>query len=130
MLHENWDLYDTRHTVFQPRLLATSQLEEGYWKAYKDFYRWGSILRGAARKETILGQLRHMGYAAGWKKFEPLWDFVIRMRQVSTMLPVLETILTEFGARRALKARTMRQDPASEGWAHRSNVRDTAGHLG
>src|SRR5215475_12805508 len=44
ILHSNWDLYDTRHTVFQPKLLTPAQLESGYWKAYKDFYRWGSIL--------------------------------------------------------------------------------------
>jgi len=100
MLHNNWDLYDTRHTVFRPGILTPEQLEEGYWKAYKDFYRWGSILRGAAGKDTWSGRLRHFGYAAGWKKFEPLWDFVIRMRQVTTMLPLLETILSEFGQRR------------------------------
>jgi hypothetical protein len=29
------------------------------------------------------------GCAAGWKKFEPLWDFVIRVRRAGTMLPVL-----------------------------------------
>ena len=38
-------------------------------------------------------------YSAGWKKFEPLWDFVIRARRAGTMLPVLETILSEFGRR-------------------------------
>src|SRR5215475_3326210 len=99
ILHSNWDLYDTRHTVFQPKLLTPAQLESGYWKAYKDFYRWGSILRGASSKPTTSGQLRHIAYAAGWKKFEPLWDFVIRLRRVTTMLPLLETILSEFGQR-------------------------------
>ena len=99
MLHGNWDLYDTRHTVFQPKLLTPAQLESGYWKAYKDFYRWGSILQGASSKPTTSGQLRHIAYAAGWKKFEPLWDFVIRLRRVTTMLPLLETILSEFGQR-------------------------------
>jgi radical SAM superfamily enzyme YgiQ (UPF0313 family) len=99
ILHRNWDLYDTRHTVFQPKLLTPAQLESGYWKAYKDFYRWGSIVRGASSKPTTSGQLRHIAYAAGWKKFEPLWDFVIRLRRVTTMLPLLETILSEFGQR-------------------------------
>jgi radical SAM superfamily enzyme YgiQ (UPF0313 family) len=100
MLHNNWDLYDTRHTVFRPKRLTPAQLEEGYWKAYKDFYTWGSIFRGAAAKTTWSGRLRHAAYAAGWKKFEPLWDFVIRMKQVTAMLPVLETILSEFGKTR------------------------------
>ncbi len=39
---------------------------------------------------------------AGWKKFEPLWDFVIRARQAGSMLPALEAILSEFGRRAAL----------------------------
>ena len=101
MLHDNWDLYDTRHTVFQPKLLTPQELEDGYWSAYKNFYRWGSILRGASAKQTWPGRLRHFGYAAGWKKFEPLWDLVIRLRQVTLMLPMLETILSEFGQREA-----------------------------
>jgi radical SAM superfamily enzyme YgiQ (UPF0313 family) len=99
MLHNRWDLYDTRHTVFQPKLLTPEELEAGYWRAYKDFYRWGSILRGASAKENWPGRLRHFAYAAGWKKFEPLWDLVIRLRQVTMMLPLLETILSEFGQR-------------------------------
>ena len=99
ILHRNWDLYDTRHTVFQPRLLTPAKLESGYWKAYKDFYRWGSILRGASSKHGMSGQLRHIAYAAGWKKFEPLWDFIIRLRRVTALLPLLEAILSEFGQR-------------------------------
>ena len=99
ILHRKWDLYDTRHTVFQPKLLTPAKLESGYWKAYKDFYRWGSILRGASSKHTMSEQLRHIAYAAGWKKFEPLWDFIIRLRRVTSMLPLLETILSEFGQR-------------------------------
>ena len=47
----------------------------------------------------LLAGLRHVAYAAGWKKFEPLWDFVIRAKRAGTMLPVLETILSEFGRR-------------------------------
>jgi len=101
MLHSNWDLYDTRHTVFQPKLMTPAQLEAGYWRAYKDFYRWGSILRGASAKDAWSGRLRHFAYATGWKKFEPAWDLVIRIRKVTALLPLLETILSEFGQRRS-----------------------------
>ena len=31
-----------------------------------------------------------MAYAGGWKKFEPLWDLVIRAKRVGGMLPMLE----------------------------------------
>jgi radical SAM superfamily enzyme YgiQ (UPF0313 family) len=94
MLHRDWDLYDTRHVVFKPALLTPSELEGGYWQAYRDFYRWGSILRSASTKEDLNGRLRHVAYAGGWKKFEPLWDLLIRSRQVLHALPLLETILS------------------------------------
>jgi hypothetical protein len=35
---------------------------------------------------------------AGWKKFEPLWDMAIRLKRVTAMLPVLESVLTGFGS--------------------------------
>lgn len=93
LLHQNWDLYDTRHTVFQPKGMTPAQLEEGYWRAYRDFYRWSSILRGASHKETTAQALRHVAYSAGWKKFEGLWNALIRLRQVSHALPILERVL-------------------------------------
>ncbi len=89
----NWDLYDTRHVVFQPAKMSPQALEAGYWRAYREFYRWGSIFHAAGTKETILGKLRHLAYSAGWKKFEPLWDWVIRTKRVAYFLPVLEDIL-------------------------------------
>jgi radical SAM superfamily enzyme YgiQ (UPF0313 family) len=97
----DWDLYDTRHAVFQPARMSGETLEHGYWRAYRDFYRWGSILRGSSAHDDVLAGLRHFAYAAGWKKFEPLWDMVIRAKQAGKMLPVLETILSEFGRRSA-----------------------------
>ena len=96
---QDWDLYDTRHAVFQPARMPADELERGYWRAYRDFYRWGSIARGARAHGEILAGLRHFAYAAGWKKFEPLWDLVIRAKRAGMMLPVLETILSEFGRR-------------------------------
>lgn len=95
----DWDLYDTRHTVFQPARMTGEQLEQGYWQAYRDFYRWGAIWRGASTKETLAGSVRHFAYAAGWKKFEPAWDAVIRLGQLTHMLPLLETILSGHGKR-------------------------------
>ena len=40
--------------------------------------------------------LRHAAYAAGWKKFEPLWDWLIRARRVARALPILESVLEGF----------------------------------
>ena len=71
VLHHDWDLFDTRHVVFRPAQLSAEELEAGYWRAYREFYRWGAIVRGAFTKDSARGRLRHLAYAGGWKKFEP-----------------------------------------------------------
>jgi radical SAM superfamily enzyme YgiQ (UPF0313 family) len=96
LLHSNWDDYDTRHCVFRPKHLGPQQLEEGYWRAYRDFYRWGAILQGAWTKPLWAGRLRHLAYAGAWKKFEFLWDVIIRAKQVNRVLPFLEAVLDHF----------------------------------
>jgi radical SAM superfamily enzyme YgiQ (UPF0313 family) len=93
ILTTDWDLYDTRHAVFRPARMSVEALEQGYWRAYRDFYRWRSIARGAAAHDSLVDAARHFAYAAGWKKFERLWDFAIRARRVGAMLPALELIL-------------------------------------
>jgi radical SAM superfamily enzyme YgiQ (UPF0313 family) len=92
----NWDMYDTRHAVFIPARMSGAVLEAGYRRAYKDFYRWRSILRGASTKPSAVQGLRHLAYAGGWKKFEPMWDWVIRAKQVGQFLPLLEGLLDGF----------------------------------
>jgi hypothetical protein len=77
--------------------MTAQTLERVYWRAYEQFYRWGSILRAARRHEDWLGALRHLAYSGGWKKFEPLWDWVIRSRQVRRARPLLEQVLSGFG---------------------------------
>src|SRR6185503_13599401 len=85
----DWDLYDTRHVVYRPARLTAEALKDGYDWAYREFYRWPSIARGSLAHGTIKHQAKHFFYAAGWKKFEPLWDCVIRARQLAVMTPVL-----------------------------------------
>jgi hypothetical protein len=89
----DWELYDTRHVVFEPRGMTPEQLEAGYWRAYRDFYRWSAIWNGAAGQESLRARARHLAYAGGWRKFEPLWDLIIRARRVNSMLPALERTL-------------------------------------
>jgi radical SAM superfamily enzyme YgiQ (UPF0313 family) len=93
LLHRDWRRYDTRHAVFAPRNMSASALEHGYWRAYRDFYRWSNIARSASSGGTLAHRLHRFAYAAGWKKFEPLWDVLIRTRRLANMLPLLEGIL-------------------------------------
>ena len=97
ILHRDWDRFDTRHVVFRPAQLQPQELEAGYWRAYREFYRWGSIWRSAATKPAPRDRLRHIAYAGGWKKLEPFWDLAIRGGQVLHALPFLELILEGFG---------------------------------
>jgi radical SAM superfamily enzyme YgiQ (UPF0313 family) len=95
----NWDLFDTRHTVFQPKRLTPEALEAGYWHAYREFYRWKNIFQGSKAHDGLTNQLRHIAYAGDWKKFEPMWDWAIRAKRVTNLLPVLEAILAGFKLR-------------------------------
>jgi radical SAM superfamily enzyme YgiQ (UPF0313 family) len=112
----DWDRYDTRHAVFQPARLSCHELEQGYRRAYREFYRWGSLVRGAAAHDSVFAGLRHLAYAAGWKKFEPVWDLVIRARRAGAMLPALETILSEFGRRPSPVRADDHGRPTTDGW--------------
>lgn len=89
----NWQLYDTRHVVYRPARLRPEALKQGYDWAYGEFYRWSSITQAALHHGTLKHQAKHFFYAAGWKKFEPLWDFIIRARQLAHMTPLLEAVL-------------------------------------
>jgi len=91
----NWDLYDTRHVVYRPARLTPAVLKEGYDWAYREFYRWASIGRASLSHGTLKHQAKHFFYAAGWKKFEPLWDMMIRARQLRCMTPLLEAVLSK-----------------------------------
>ena len=92
--------------------MTPAQLEDGYWRAYRDFYRWGSILRGAATKPDWAGRARHAAYAIGWKKCEPLWDLLIRARRVGQGLPLLERVLAG-ASREGRRPRGRRRRPSS-----------------
>jgi radical SAM superfamily enzyme YgiQ (UPF0313 family) len=90
----DWNLYDTRHVVYRPARLSPHALKNGYDWAYREFYRWSSIAHASLHHGTLKHQLKHFFYASGWKKFEPLWDMLIRARQLTRVTPLLEAILS------------------------------------
>jgi hypothetical protein len=91
----DWNLYDTRHVVYRPARLQPEVLKDGYDWAYREFYRWSAITRAALAHGTVKHQAKHFFYAAGWKKFERVWNIVIRARQLRCMTPVLEAVLSK-----------------------------------
>jgi radical SAM superfamily enzyme YgiQ (UPF0313 family) len=76
----DWDRYDTRHVVYRPARLTPDALKAGYDWAYREFYRWPSIVRSSLAHGTVKHQAKHFFYAAGWKKFERLWDGVTEIK--------------------------------------------------
>jgi len=94
IMTNNWDLYDTRHVVYQTRRLSATQLTEGYQWAYKEFYRWKNIVRASAGHDSLKHTVKHLLYSGGWKKFEALWNFLIKTRNLNNMLPLLESVLS------------------------------------
>ena len=73
-------------------------MKRGYGNAYRDFYGWSSIARGSLSHDSKKHQAKHFFYAAGWKKFEPLWDYAIRAKRLAMMTPLLEGVLSKVTA--------------------------------
>lgn len=99
ILNNDWDLYDTRHVVYQPSKLTPKELEDGYWWAYKEFYKWNNVFKASFTHESFKHQLKHLFYTGGWKKFESLWSFIINTGGLKVMRPLLEVILSEINER-------------------------------
>ena len=79
-------------------------LEEGYDWAYREFYRWSSIARASLSHGTLKHRAKHFFYASGWKKFEPLWNVMIKARHLDCMTPVLEAVLSKVSQSEAVPA--------------------------
>jgi radical SAM superfamily enzyme YgiQ (UPF0313 family) len=94
MLTRDWNLYDTRHVVYRPARLSPEALKAGYDWAYREFYRWSSIARASLHHGTLKHQAKHFFYAAGWKRFEFIWDLLIRGRHLAWATPLLEGVLS------------------------------------
>lgn len=92
---DNWDMYDTRHVVYKTKNISAEELEAGYRWAYKEFYSWSNIISASTNHDSLKHMLKHFLYAGGWKKFEPLWNFAIKSKNLNSMLPLLEAILSK-----------------------------------
>jgi radical SAM superfamily enzyme YgiQ (UPF0313 family) len=115
LVTRDWDLYDTRNVVYRPSCMSPEELKRGYDWSYKEFYRWSNIFAAATAHESVKHRLKHFFYSAGWKKFEPAWDTVIRIKQLSQIRPLLEAVLAPVG----------KSGPStSHSWLNESTVQD------
>jgi len=99
ILHQNWDLYDTRQVVYKTKGMTAQELKQGYDWAYKSFYSWSNILKASLKHDNLKHKIKHFAYAGGWKKFEPFWNVIIKTEGLNKMLPLLESILSKVNKR-------------------------------
>ena len=64
-------------------------MEKGYKEAYEEFYKWSNIFKDSKNHEELKMKLKHFTYAGAWKKFEPVWNFLIK----TEMLPKARRVL-------------------------------------
>jgi hypothetical protein len=82
------------HVVYRPARLKPDTLKAGYDWAYRGFHRWTSNARASLHHGTFKHQAKHFLHASGWKKFEPVWDLMIRARLLTRVTPLLEGVLS------------------------------------
>jgi len=103
IIDRNWDNYDTCHAVFRPRRMTPAQLEEGYHRLYRDFYRCGAIWR---RSTGLPSAFKRLFYNVAWKKLDALWAVVLHTGLLPLARPVLDRVLRR-SARPADRPRTV-----------------------
>lgn len=95
MVTSNWDLFDTRHVTFTPSHMSKAELKAGYEYSYEQFYKWSSIVKASLFHGSSKHQMKHFFYTSGWRKFESIWNFVIQMKKLNLMTPLLEGVLSK-----------------------------------
>jgi len=95
LLHKEWDKYDTRQVVYKTKALSAAELKKGYDWSYKEFYSWANVFKASYNHHDMKYFLKHFAYAGGWKKFEPMWNFLIKTRTLNKTLPLLESVLSK-----------------------------------
>jgi Fe-S oxidoreductase len=93
ILTNDWNVYDTRHLVFKHPYLTKDKMEDGYNNAYREFYKWNNIITGSKHHERIGMSLKHLTYAGAWKKFEPVWNYVVKHQLFESARKILEYTL-------------------------------------
>jgi radical SAM superfamily enzyme YgiQ (UPF0313 family) len=76
ILHEDWDLYDTAHVVFRPKLMSEEQLAQGYAWCYETLFSAGAIWR--RRPEDWRAVLPYLAMSWLYKRSNWFWHRLIR----------------------------------------------------
>ncbi|MFO1096432.1 MAG: radical SAM protein [Planctomycetaceae bacterium] len=78
LLHKNWNLYDTAHVVFRPRLMSPAQLAAGYAWCYRRLFSHSSIWR--RRPQDLRAVPAYLAMSYLYKRSNLFWHLLIRTR--------------------------------------------------
>jgi hypothetical protein len=92
----DWAHYDTTRPVFQPARMSTQELESGYFRAYKRFYTWPSILHRCRVGEPGFSNRLFLNMA--YKRVEPLYRLLGRPVPVGKLRFLFEWYARPFSA--------------------------------
>jgi radical SAM superfamily enzyme YgiQ (UPF0313 family) len=114
LLHRNWDLYDTAHAVFRPKLMTAEELESGYEHAYRRLFSLSSIWRRRPYQPAAIPPYLAMSFL--YKKSNRLWPLLIRFRLTGILWrPLIEASrLRHLFYRRRLRAEPRENGIASK----------------
>ncbi len=82
----DWSHYDTTQCVFHPAQMTPQELEAGYFRAYKQFYAWPSILRRCRSGEP--GFAKRLFLNMAYKRVEPLYGLLGRHVRIGWLRPL------------------------------------------
>jgi len=51
--------------------------------------------KASLNHESHKHKLKHFFYSGGWKKFEPVWNVLIKTKNLNNTLPILESVLSK-----------------------------------
>ena len=89
ILHQNWELYDTSHVVFNPRHMSPEELLDGYHWSYQKLFSLRSIWRRRPGRWSEVPGYLAMSYL--YKRGNYFWPLLIRRRLTHTMWrPLIE----------------------------------------
>jgi radical SAM superfamily enzyme YgiQ (UPF0313 family) len=121
ILHHDWDLYDTAHVVFRPRLMSAAELQSGYEESYRRLFGHASILR--RRPADASEWLPYLAMSYLYKHTNHFWPTVIRNRLTHALWAPLVRMARDRNLARRRRAGRGIEEPL------RSIVTDTGCHL-
>jgi radical SAM superfamily enzyme YgiQ (UPF0313 family) len=108
ILDGDWSHYDTTRAVFRPKLMSVEELEGGYFRAYREFYSWRSILSRCRFRDS--GFAKRLLLNAAYKKAEPVYHLLGNGVRAGWGRPIMKWFATPNGGRQGARMQCQATD--------------------